>query len=132
VRFINTKAHALIDYILGLILVFLPWGFRFENEKTATFIMVTCGVFISLLAMFTKFEYSVFQVIDLLTHYRLDLAAGIFLAVSPWIFGFSAEVFKPHLVFGLTHLVIAALSDRVLYKVYKRYDKKTYRKQEQH
>jgi hypothetical protein len=124
VRFINTKAHALVDYTLGLILIFSPWGFGYENEETATFISVAAGVFISLLALLTKFEYSVLRVIELKTIYRMDFTAGMLLAFSPWIFGFSQHVFKPHLVFGLAHMVIAALSDRVLYKVYNRFNNK--------
>jgi hypothetical protein len=31
----------------------------------------------------------------------IDLMSGIFLAVSPWLFGFADEVYLPHLVLGI-------------------------------
>jgi hypothetical protein len=35
------------------------------------------------------------------THLMIDLMTGIFLAVSPWLFGFADEVYLPHLVLGI-------------------------------
>ena len=41
------------------------------------------------------------KVIPMRVHLVLDIVAGIFLAVSPWIFQFDDYVTTPHVVFGI-------------------------------
>jgi hypothetical protein len=38
------------------------------------------------------------------THLLLDLAGGIFLAVSPWLFNFDEHVYLPHLILGIAEI----------------------------
>lgn len=45
------------------------------------------------------------------THLMLDLAGGVVLAASAWVFGFADRVWLPHLVFGLLEFG-AALTTR--------------------
>jgi hypothetical protein len=44
-------------------------------------------------------------------HLLLDIASGMLLAASPWLFGFADRVFLPHLVVGLFEIV-AGLATR--------------------
>ena len=41
----------------------------------------------------------------------LTIGSGIFLAVSPWLFGFSDEVKWPHVILGLFEIAAAAMTD---------------------
>lgn len=118
-RLINTKAHAALDYLLGIVLLFCPTLFD-TGTGAAGFTCIAFAIFISALALFTKFEWSWLKIVPLRLHLWLDMIAGIILASSPWLFGFNERVIKPHLVFGLSLTVTAALTDRVLYVDYKR------------
>jgi len=37
-------------------------------------------------------------------HLTIDIIAGIFLAISPWLFGFSEIVYWPHLLVGIAEI----------------------------
>jgi hypothetical protein len=119
-RLINTKVHAVLDYLLGIILVSAPWIFRYDASGPKYNMPLAVGSIAALLAFFTKFEYAPFKLIPLRVHLVIDVFSGIALAASPWIFGFSEIIFKPHLVFGLMHAIVAILTDRVLYEKVKR------------
>lgn len=67
---------------------------------------------------------------------RIDLAVGLFLAASPWLFGFARGVWVPHVAFG-AFAVAAGLLTRTVPKYapappepYKRAGRRTQREQE--
>jgi hypothetical protein len=53
-------------------------------------------------------------------HLGLDAGSGVILAASPWIFGFAALVYLPHLILGLFEIILglfeigAALTTRTV------------------
>lgn len=114
-RMINTKAHALVDYLLGLILIFNFLIFGYKAEGGPFIVSFTAGVFLIFLALFTRFEYSLKNIVPLKVHLYLDLTTGIVLASSPWCLSFADTVYKPHLVFGLAMVIVAILTDRILF-----------------
>lgn len=40
----------------------------------------------------------------------LDLIGGVFLAVSPWLFGFSERAWAPHLIVGLLEIGVVVMT----------------------
>ncbi len=114
-RMINTKAHALLDYILGPVLLGSPYLFEFSPLSTAHLICILAGTIIVVLALVTRFEFGLVQAMPVKVHMWCDAAVGCALMFSPVIFHFGHTVFKPHLVFGLTILIVAILTDRVLH-----------------
>ena len=46
-------------------------------------------------------------------HLSIDLLAGIFLAASPWLRGFSHRVMAPHLIFGLLEMGAALMTRQI-------------------
>jgi hypothetical protein len=52
-------------------------------------------------SLMTDYGLGITKGISMRTHLLLDLAGGILLAASPWIFGFSDYVYVPHLVLGI-------------------------------
>ena len=108
-RFIPTKLHAPIDYIVGAALIAAPWIFQFSEHSTATIVPIVLGIGLIAYSLFTDYELGVWKVAPMAVHNLLDIAAGAFLAASPWIFGFadeSANVWVPHLIVGLAAIFL--------------------------
>jgi hypothetical protein len=103
-RFIPTKFHAPLDCIVGLALIAAPWIFQFSDVTAATVVSIVLGIGLIAYSLFTDYELGVWKIAPMAVHNLIDIAAGAFLAASPWIFGFadeSANVWVPHVVVGL-------------------------------
>lgn len=111
-RFIPTKVHGYLDYLVGLLLIAAPWLFDFANGGAETWIPVILGAGAIVYSLMTDYELGVSRTISMRTHLMLDLISGIFLAVSPWLFGFADEVYGPHLVLGILEIGAALMTKR--------------------
>jgi uncharacterized membrane protein HdeD (DUF308 family) len=103
-RFISTKFHAPLDYIVGVLLVAAPWIFQFSDVTSATVVSIVLGIGLIAYSLFTDYELGVWKVAPMAVHNLIDVVAGTLLAASPWIFGFadeSANVWAPLVVVGL-------------------------------
>lgn len=100
-RFISTKVHGVLDYIVGVLLIAAPWIFNFDNGSAAQWIPVSVGVVILIMSLMTNYEAGAMKVVPMRIHLTLDVIAGIFLAASPWLFRFSNEVSTPHVIVGI-------------------------------
>src|SRR5262245_215366 len=98
-RLINTKAHAVYDYLMGVLLITSPFIFHYTQGGVAEKISTGTGICIILMSVFTNYEYGLAKSLRLNFHLSIDVLIGIFLAASPWVFHFGQSVFKPHLVF---------------------------------
>jgi len=108
-RFIPTKFHAPLDYIVGVALIAAPWIFQFSEHTSATVVSVVLGIGLIAYSLFTNYELGVWKVAPMAVHNLIDIAAGTLLAASPWIFGFadeSANVWAPHVVVGLAAIFL--------------------------
>jgi uncharacterized membrane protein HdeD (DUF308 family) len=108
-RFIPTKFHAPLDYIVGAALIAAPWIFQFSEHKAATVVPIVLGIGLIAYSLFTNYELGVWKVAPMAVHNLIDVAAGAFLALSPWLFGFadeSANVWVPHLIVGLAAIFL--------------------------
>ncbi|HEY0060347.1 MAG TPA: SPW repeat protein [Flavisolibacter sp.] len=103
-KFINTKTHGYLDYLMGALLIASPWIFDFDRGGAETWVPVILGVSALLYSLLTDYELGASPQISMRTHLMLDLASGVLLALSPWIFGFSDYVWKPHLVLGILEI----------------------------
>ena len=103
-RFIPTKFHAPLDYIVGAALIAAPWIFQFSEHTAATVVPIVLGIGLIAYSLFTNYELGVWKVAPMAVHNLIDIVAGGLLAASPWIFGFAdetANVWVPHLIVGL-------------------------------
>ena len=108
-RFIPTKFHAPLDYIVGVALIAAPWIFQFSEHTAATVVPIVLGIGLIVYSLFTNYELGVWKVAPMAVHNLIDIAAGIVLAASPWLFGFAddgANVWLPHLVVGLAAIFL--------------------------
>jgi len=108
-RFIPTKFHAPLDYIVGALLIAAPWIFQFSDVTAAAVVSIVLGIGLIVYSLFTDYELGVWKVAPMAVHNLIDIAAGALLASSPWIFGFAdetANVWVPHLVVGLAAIFL--------------------------
>jgi SPW repeat-containing protein len=76
---------------------------------------VVLGIGLILYSLITNYELGVFRVLPMAGHNVLDITAGVFLAASPWIFGFadeSANVWVPHVAAGIAAVVLGLVTEQ--------------------
>jgi len=108
-RFIPTKLHAPLDYIVGVVLIAAPWIFQFSDVTAATVISIVLGAGLIAYSLLTNYELGVWKVAPMAVHNLIDIVAGALLAASPWLFGFadeSANVWLPFVVVGLAAIFL--------------------------
>ena len=109
-RFIPTRVHGYLDYIVGALLIAAPWLFDFARGGAETWIPVALGAGAILYSLITDYELGVSKTISMRTHLMLDLMSGILLAASPWLFGFADYIWEPHLILGLFEIGAALMT----------------------
>lgn len=113
-RFITTRVHGVLDYVVGLALILAPMIFGFSDVGGAA-VMVprVLGIALIIYALFTNYELGLFKVLPMKVHLMIDFLAAAFLALSPWIFGFSMEAsnaWVPHLLVGIVVILVVLTS----------------------
>jgi hypothetical protein len=110
---INTRMHGVIDYLMGLGLILVPFLFNFgEQSSAALWVPVALGIVVLLASLITRYELSVAKVIPMQLHLLADVFVGLVLAASPWLFGFADQMWVPHVVLGILEVGIALLTKR--------------------
>jgi hypothetical protein len=99
-RFLPTSLHGVIDYLWGLALLSTPWLFGFADVPAAKWTAVIFGLGAILYSALTAYELGLIKILPMSLHLILDGLAGIVLAASPFLFGFSDQVYWPHVLFG--------------------------------
>lgn len=112
-RFISTYVHGIIDYVVGALLIVAPWLFGFAAGGAETVVPIIIGAAVILYSLFTDYEWGAVRKINMRTHLGFDIGGGVILAISPWLFGFSALVWVPHLLVGLLEIGTGLLTSTV-------------------
>jgi hypothetical protein len=102
-----------LDYIVGIVLILAPNIFQFSSYAAASWIARVIGVVLIVYSLFTNYEWGVVKVIQMPYHLVVDLVASIFLAISPFLFGFykePAKVWLPHLVVGIAVILVVIVT----------------------
>jgi hypothetical protein len=113
-RFLPTKVHGALDYIVGIVLIFASSIFGFSDVGGAAVnIPRILGIVLIIYALFTNYEWGVWKVLPMYYHLWIDFLAAAFLALSPWLFGFSDEknsAWLPHFVVGIVVILVVLVS----------------------
>ena len=107
-RFLPTKIHAILDYLIATIIMMMPWFGKFAYGGAETYVIVIAGVIALLSSLVTDYELGVFRKISMSTHLWLDFALGVLLIVAPWLFMFQERTVLPYIIFG-AYQVMASL-----------------------
>ena len=101
-RFISTRTHAYVDYVLGILLIIAPWLFGFNDAGGwAVWVPIILGLGLLVVSLMTRYELSIAKVIPMSTHLGLDIGLGVVLIISPWVFGFADVIWWPHVLVGI-------------------------------
>ena len=113
-RFMSTRTHGIIDYIEGPTLMAAPELFKLKGVPTAALVPRIAGGGSAAYSALTDYELGIRKVLPMKAHLGLDLAAGVLLAASPWLFGFAKagrQYWLPHTLVG-GGKVLAALTTK--------------------
>jgi len=100
----------MLDYLTALLVILSPWIFQFADDDPATAVPLLVGIVTIFYSLITNYEYSIATAIPFRVHLVLDTLLALFLAVSPWLLGFSEKVYLPHLLLGIAELTIVMIS----------------------
>lgn len=109
-RFIPTKVHGALDYIVAIALIFAPMIFGFQSVGGAAVIIpIVLGIGLILYSLFTNYEWGLIKVLGMPYHLIIDVLASLVLIVSPFMFGFinqAPNAWLPHIVVGITVILV--------------------------
>lgn len=111
-RVIPTRVHGMLDYLMGAVLIILPWLLDFESDA-AIWVPVILGAGTIAYSLLTDYELGVLRRLPMSTHLILDMLSGTVLAASPWLFGFADEVWVPHVVLGILEIGAAMMTQTI-------------------
>lgn len=113
-RFIPTKVHGALDYIVAIALIFAPMIFGFTAVGGAAVVVpVVLGILLFIYSLFTRYEWGLVRLIPMPLHLIIDIIAAAFLALSPFLFGFFKEApnaWVPHIVVGIVVILVVLFS----------------------
>jgi hypothetical protein len=113
-RVIPTGVHGALDYMASGINLALPRLFGLHDEPWAALVPRIDGVAGASYSLLTDYELGGLKVLPMHTHLAFDAAKGLFMASSPWLFGFAkngTRYWLPHVLMG-TADVVAAVTTR--------------------
>lgn len=109
-RIVSTRVHGILDYAMGVALAVSPWLLGYSVDGAETWVPVGIGFAVIGYSLLTDYELGVARVISTSTHLRLDALAGLFLLISPVVFGFSGLVWVPHALLGAAGITVALVT----------------------
>jgi hypothetical protein len=111
--FISTTVFGFINYVAALLLISSPWLFEFSHVGGASlFLPILLGWLQLIMQIFSDNSFGFMKVFPIQIHLTIDVFAGSFLLVLPWLYDFSAKVFWPHLLFGSLFFLLGIFTDR--------------------
>ncbi|WP_207538996.1 SPW repeat domain-containing protein [Sabulicella rubraurantiaca] len=109
-RVISTRTHGVLDYLTGLLLIVVPYLLGFADGTAAQYVPQALGVLLLGSSIMTDYELGLMRMIPMPVHLTMDIAMGVLLAASPWLFGFADRVFWPHLLVGLFEIAAGLMT----------------------
>ena len=109
-KLIGTKTHGYLDYLMGILLLALPSLAGWDLRSNASVVPMVLGAFTIVYSLMTNYELGIAKLISVKTHLAIDFLSGLFLATSPWLFGFADEVWEPHVVVGIIEIIVSLIT----------------------
>jgi len=94
-------------------LILLPFLLGLHSGSAEAWVLTGAGIAALIYSLITNYELGVVRIIPMSVHLALDALSGLFLATSPWLFGFADRVYLPHVFMGMLEMAAAMLTRRV-------------------
>jgi hypothetical protein len=109
---ISARVHGVLDYATVAAFLNAPMVLGFQGTVPATIVYWLAGIHL-LMTGCTDFPLGVFKWIPFRIHGAIDLVAGIFLLIAPWLFGFAnvAAARNFFVALAIITFVVVALTD---------------------
>lgn len=88
-KILSPFVHGIIDYAVAALLLLAPTLFGFTG--TPEILSYALGVGHLAYSLVTRYPLSIAKLIPFRIHGMIESAAGVFLLVSPWLFGFADD-----------------------------------------
>lgn len=85
-RFLPTRFHAVLDYLVGLIVIALPIALQMKGAGFVA--LIDLGLFVIVYSLLTDYELGAVQFLRIRFHLVLDAAFGFAMLIAPLIFDF--------------------------------------------
>lgn len=108
---ISTRMHGYMDYMMGLLLIVLPFVLNFP-EGAATIFPIILGAGTIVYSLITDYELGLLKILSMKAHLGIDLMAGILLIAAPWLFGFANEVIWPFIILGVVEIGASLMTQK--------------------
>lgn len=86
---ITRQMHGFTDYAYLILAAAAPDLVGFERDEKAALLAKIMSSAVAGSSFFTRAEWGFYRIIPFKAHLMLDVAAGVFAASAPWLFGFS-------------------------------------------
>lgn len=86
---IEPKTHGIIDYLAVALLLLAPTLFNFSGVAASLSYII--GIAYFAVSVLTKYPLSLAKVIPFKTHGIIELSAGVFMIIAPFLFGFTEQ-----------------------------------------
>jgi len=105
----------LMNYAVAVLLLAMPFINGGEQGITAHIVTSFTGALILVVTLLTKFEAGIFNMISLREYLVFGMAIGVFMLVSPFVFGFYPYGFLFHLIAGISISTISVVIHRSIF-----------------
>jgi len=111
-RFLPTRIHAVLDYVLGVVLALFPFVSGFQGGVIDWGPMLL-GHGLILYSLFTNYELGVLNFIPIKLHLLLDAAGGAILIGLAAVYGSSPALWLPLMVIGALEIASSLVTRTV-------------------
>jgi hypothetical protein len=107
-RFLPTRLHGVLDYVVGLIVIALPIAFALQGA--ALLALVGLGAFAIGYSLLTDYELGVVRFLRVRFHLCLDSAFGIAMLLTPTIIGLPPALHLLVYAIGILAIILAGIT----------------------
>jgi hypothetical protein len=110
-KFITRANHSVLDYMVSIILITVPFTGGADRHSAAFFAPVILGTLTIVISVFTNYEGGLVKLIPFRIHLIADVMQALMLGLSPWIFGLSGKTMTALIVGAILEIGIVLFTD---------------------
>ena len=114
-RIIPTGVHGVLDYVASGVNLAFPRLLGLQDAPWAATVPRIDGLAGLAYSLLTDYELGALKALPMPAHLAFDAAKGLFMALSPWLFGFAkngTRYWLPHVVMGAADVVAAVTTKK--------------------